>query len=103
MAADEIHQNDIGVQFLATVKDGSAVVDISTASVKQLIFKKPSNTVVAQSGTFSTNGTDGKMYYISVSGDLDECGTWSLQGYVDINSGKWHTDIHKFQVHRNLS
>ena len=42
MAANEIHLNDIGTQFLLTVKDGSSAVDISSATTKQIIIKNVS-------------------------------------------------------------
>lgn len=103
MPADEIHIGDIGVQFLATIKDGSSVVNISTATTKQLNFRKPSGSILNKTASFYTNGTDGQIYYTSISGDLDECGTWSLQGYISMAGGTWSTDIYKFQVHRNIS
>ena len=37
-----------------------------------------------------------------VLGDLDEDGMWKVQGYVVLSSGTYHTDIHRFKVHRNL-
>ena len=40
MAANEIHVNDVGTQFLVTVTDGSRAVDISSATTKELIIKK---------------------------------------------------------------
>ena len=43
MAANEIHINDVGTKFLVTVTDGTSAVNISSASTKQLIFKKPSS------------------------------------------------------------
>ena len=43
MAANEIHENDVGTKFKLTVKDGSSAVDISSAvaaGTKQVIIKK---------------------------------------------------------------
>ena len=102
MAANEIHLNDIGTQFLLTIKDGSATVDISTASTKQIIIKKPSATKITATATFSTNGSDGKIYYSTVADDLDETGSYKLQGKVIIDDGTFYTDITTFKVHRNL-
>lgn len=103
MAADEIHKNDVGVKFLVTVKDGSSVIDLSTATVIQLLFFKPSEAIVTKTAILNTTGTDGKMYYTSVAGDLNEEGTWSLQGYLENPAGSWHTDIVTFDVYRNLN
>tara|TARA_R100001377_G_C3191359_1_gene110745 strand:+ start:1150 stop:1458 length:309 start_codon:yes stop_codon:yes gene_type:complete len=102
MAANEIHLNDVGTQFLLTVKDGSSVVNISSATTKQIILKKPSGTKITNSTAFSTDGTDGKMYYNTVVDDLDETGSYKLQGKVIISDGTFYTDITTFKVYRNL-
>ena len=103
MAANEIHKGDIGTQFTVTVQDGTTVVDISTASTKQLIFKKPGGTILTKSTSFVTEGTDGKMQYVSVDGDLSDDGVWKMQGKVIIGGNTFSTDITSFKVYRNLS
>ena len=103
MAANEIHKGDIGTQFTVTVQDGTTVVDISTASTKQLIFKKPGGTILTKSTSFVTDGTDGKMQYVSVDGDLSDDGVWKMQGNVIIGGNTFSTDITSFKVYRNLS
>jgi len=100
--ASEIHVNDIGTRFLATIKDDNVTVDISTASSITMIFKKPDDEVIYRSGILYTNGTDGKVYYDAVAGDLDEAGHYKLQGRVALSSGTYYTDIYNFQVHCNL-
>jgi hypothetical protein len=102
MAANEIHENDVGTKFLVTVTDGSSAVNISSASTKQLIIKKPSGTKLTKATSFSTDGTDGKMYYNIAADDLDEAGTYKLQGKVIISDGTFFTDIQTFKVFRNL-
>tara|TARA_R110002110_G_scaffold293063_4_gene507080 strand:+ start:326 stop:634 length:309 start_codon:yes stop_codon:yes gene_type:complete len=102
MPANEIHLNDIGTQFLLTVTDGSTAVDISSASTKQIIIKKPSGTKITANTAFSSDGSDGKMYYTTVTNDLDEAGSYKLQGKVIISDGTFYTDITTFKVHRNL-
>jgi len=102
MAANEIHVDDVGTQFLLTIMDGSAAVDISSASTKQIIIKKPSGTKMTKSATFSSDGSDGKIYYSSIADDLDETGSYKLQGKVIISDGTFYTDITTFKVHRNL-
>ena len=103
MAANEIHKGDIGTQFTVTVQDGTTVVAISTASTKQLIFKKPGGTILTKSTSFVTDGTDGKMQYVSVDGDLSDDGVWKMQGKVIIGGNTFSTDITSFKVYRNLS
>jgi hypothetical protein len=100
--ASEIHVNDIGTRFLATIKDDGVVVDVSNASVINMIFKKPDDHVVYKSASLLTDGVDGKIYYDTVAGDLDEAGQYKLQGRVSLPSGTYFTDIYTFQVHCNL-
>ena len=102
MAANEIHVNDVGTQFLVTVTDGSSAVDISSATTKELIIKKPSGTKLTKATSFNTDGTDGKMQYSISYDDLYEAGSYKLQGKVVISDGTFYTDIHTFKVHRNL-
>jgi len=106
MAKNEIHFGDIGTKFLITIKDADSTVDISgtgaTAANKRIIFKKPSGTTVDQAASFNSDGIDGKLYYTTVSGDLDEDGIWKMQAKVIITGQTFHSDIHTFKVHRNL-
>jgi hypothetical protein len=101
MAANEIHLNDIGTVFTITLIDGTSTVGISTATTKTIIFGKPDGTSVSQAGTFTTDGTDGKMFYVTVDGDLDQCGWWKIQALIT-DSGTWKSDIGNFEVHKNI-
>lgn len=101
--AEEIHKNDIGTVFRATIKETGVVLDISNATTKEFYFFKPSCTVVTQTAGFLTDGTNGIMQYITTTGDLDEVGTWKIQGHIVTASGNWRTDIKKFEVYENLS
>ena len=100
MAKDQIHLNDIGTKFEVTIKDGTEVVDISGATTKSLLFLPPKGIRVTQAGTFSSsNGIDGVLTYTSVSGDLNEAGTWKLQAFVKLSGGTWSSDIIDFEVY----
>lgn len=100
--ASEIHVNDVGTRFLITVKDDGEIVNISGVPSISLIFKKPDDSIIYRSGLLFTNGVDGKVYYDTVAGDLDEAGYYKLQGRVVLTSGTFYTDIHTFQVHCNI-
>lgn len=100
--SSEIHLNDVGTRFLITVKDRDTIVNIANYSSLTLIFKKPSSTTIYRSGILHTDGTDGKIRYDTAAGDLNETGTYKLQGRVALPSGTFYTDIHNFQVHCNL-
>lgn len=102
MSVDEIHRYDIGTDLVATIKDGTSVVDISGATTRQIILGKPDGTSLTKSGTFTTDGTDGKLQYTTISGDLNICGWWKIQAYIVSSSGEWRSDINNFEVHRNI-
>ena len=103
MAANEIHLADIGTVFEVTLMDDTAVVDISTASVMEIVFEKPDKTKVINTAVFTNDGTDGKMQYvIALDTELDQTGNWKIQGIVTMPTGKWSSDIDKFKVYGNL-
>lgn len=100
--SSEIHVNDIGTRFLATIYDNGNIVDISSASQIQMIFRRPSDEVFYRVGNLLTSGVDGKVYYDTVAGDLVDVGMHKLQAKVYLPSGTYYTDIYSFRVHCNL-
>ena len=102
--ANEIHVDDIGTRFLLTVKDSGVVVNLAPATLLQVNFRKPDDTVVNRTGSTLLDGSiiSGVMYYDTVAGDLDQAGHYKLQGKVGLTSGTYYTDIHTFKVHCNL-
>ena len=102
MPANEIHVDDVGTAFTLTIKDGDSAVNISTATTKKIVIKKPSGTKLTYNTAFVSDGSDGKMVYNAAAGDLDEAGTYKLQSYVIISDGTFYTDITSFKVYRNL-
>ena len=103
---DEVHLGDIGTVFRATINDCSngtqTPLDVSSATTLELFFKKPSGTVVTQTAVLTTDGTDGQIEYVTISGDLDEVGNWMLQARVVMAGGDWRSDIGQFRVYANL-
>ena len=101
MAQGEIHKDDIGTQFTASFLDGTATVNVSGATTKQLLFVKPSGAIVIQIGS---DGTDtNQLTYTTVTGDLNETGEFKLQGFITIGGSSWHSDISTFTVHPNVN
>ena len=102
MAQDEIHYLNIGTQFERTVQDGGSVVDISSATTKEILLKPPTGTTKAKAAAFTSDGTDGVLAYTTVLDDLDEVGTWQLQVHIVIDAGDFYTDVENFIVYGNL-
>jgi len=103
MSANEIHLGDIGTIFDVTVMDGTTAVNISTATVKSFILKKPDGSSVTKTAAFKVLGVDGVLTWTTTATtDLDQAGTWSLQVYIEMPTGKWHSDTYSFVVYLNL-
>lgn len=100
--ASEIHVGDIGTELIITVKDDGVVVDISAATLLQIIIKKPNGISYTKTGTLYTDGTDGKMKYVSVDGDFSAPGNYKIQGKVTLTGGTYYSSISDFQVYCNL-
>ncbi len=99
---EEVHVGDIGTVFEVTIKDNTSVVDISSATTMQIIFRKPDGSRLEKTATLTNSGVDGKMEYTSVSGDLDRHGSWKLQGRVVMSGGAWRSSVGNFDVYPNL-
>ena len=78
-----IHLNDTGTVFQLTIQkpDGTAY-DLSSATTKEIVFVSPVGSFNTKAASFTTNGTDGKIKYTTVSGDITVIGEWKL--YVHI-------------------
>ena len=105
---EEAHVNDIGTIFRVTVYDttstgGSVVAYISSATTITFTFKRPDGTTFTKSGAFTSDGTDGKVQYTTIDGDLNGAGTWSLQVLIVISGGLTHnTNVATFRVFENI-
>jgi hypothetical protein len=96
-----IFTGDVGTALRCTVKDeDDATVNVSTATVKRIKLEDPDGTVVTKTASFYTDGSDGKIQYVTTATDLHTAGEWKLYGYVEVGSGAWHTDPERITVHQ---
>ena len=107
MAKETIQVDDEGTVFEFPIKDNGAVLDLSSATIKQIKFKKPKTSTLAaetitKTASFATDGTDGILTYTTVAGDIDRKGTWYVQAYVEIPDWKGHSEVEVFIVRENL-
>ena len=103
MAANEVHIGDTGTRFTLTFYDDTTLVDVSAATTKQILFLAPDGGLLTKTATFTTDGSDGKIYYDSLAADFDEKGVWCWQGRVVTPSGEWWSDVASFEVYPNLT
>lgn len=99
----DIHLGDVGTTFILTIMDGTAIVDISAASIMKINLVSPSTSKTTHTATHTTDGSDGKMEYAtSAPNVLSEIGTWQWQGQVTLPDGAWKTSVLTFTVLDNL-
>ena len=98
-----VHVGDIGTIFELTVEDCNGVVDISTATTLEIIFRKPDGTQVINLACLSGTGVDGKMRYkTTVSTEIDQEGDWLMQGRVEFGADDFKTTVVGFNVQGNI-
>lgn len=106
MSRGAVQSGDIGTIFEITLTNAGAVLDISNATGvndKYMLFKKPDSSTLQKDSVFVTDGTDGKMNYTGVDGDLDQVGTWEIQGWANLGSGSWYSSIGEFACGRDIA
>ena len=99
---EEIHKEDIGTIFRLTVKDSDVVVDISSQTLMQIKLRPKDGATKTKTAVFTTDGTDGKMQYVTIAGDLHCTDEWELQSRVTLSDGDWNSNIATFRVYANL-
>lgn len=100
-----LYQNDIGVALVAELrvtgtKPGVADVayDLTDVVSVTVLIRKPSGTTVSKTGTVY-NARKGEVRYVTVSGDLDQVGTYTWQAQVVPAAGQvLHSAMDTFQV-----
>ena len=99
-----VHNGDVGTVFRLTIVDtAGTAIDVSTATTKYIYFQDPSGVRMQKTAAFTTDGTDGKIQYTSVPGDIDSVGIWQIQGYVETSLGKFWTEKDSFKVYSTLA
>lgn len=84
------------------LKEGYGYVDISSATLKNIIIKKPDDTILTNTASFFTDGTDGIIYYTTVEDDLDQAGTYYVQSYIEMPTFEGYSTPTSFVVYDNL-
>lgn len=104
MTVEEVQLNDVGTIIEITViEENNSIVDLSSATTKQIKILKPSGAIITEDADFVTNGTDGKLKYTIQAGDLNEIGLHRVQAYLVLAYWTGHTGAEeKIYVCSNL-
>lgn len=104
MTCPPIRIGDTGTSLEVTVVDcDGAIIPLNSATIMTIRLKAPNDAaLVNKTAELVTDGSDGKMHYVTQAGDLNQSGKWKVQGYVALPAGNWSTDIDSFVVADNL-
>ena len=93
-----LRKGDVGTFLRWTVSEDTGAVDVSAATVKQLKLVKPDGTQLTKTLVNSTkstdkkDGTDGRVEYVTVAGDVNLKGTYKWQLFFNLaswNGNSW--------------
>lgn len=99
MSIGVVHLGDIGTLLALTITENGLPVDLSPCTVKWIKIKRKDGTTYAVAAEFDqSNGTNGVLQYVFQSGELNVTGLWTVQGYVVMPNGSWHTATTTFEV-----
>lgn len=100
---EEIYLGDVGTSFEFTILDQEGnVVPLTGTGTFKLRFKRPRGERLEVPATLVTDGTDGRIRYVTVAGDIDEAGKWKVQSFVQTSQGAWSSNVHEFFVLNTL-
>jgi hypothetical protein len=80
----------------------TSILDVSTATLKEITIERPDKTKVTRAAIFTTDGTDGLIYILTIAGDLSLEGTYRIQAEVNMPAWQGKTEIGEFEVEDNL-
>ena len=81
-----VHEGDVGVDItLQAIEDG-AIVNITGATDRFIYARTPSGTVKTWAATIVSGANGTLRFRTLLASDLDEEGTWTLQGKFTLGS-----------------
>lgn len=99
---NEFRVGDEGSILRVTVREDGVAVDISSATTKKINLLNPDGIKTPKTADFTTDGSDGKIEYIVIAGDLNRSGIWRIEAHIESPSGKWTTSPEDFQVFKKI-
>jgi hypothetical protein len=99
-----LHVGDDGtvVEFTMYREDGTTVLPLGDATELRVDIIRPDQTLINGVAELTTDGSDGKLFYVIVDGDLNQAGPYKFQPVVTKPDGHWHGDVRKEKVKGNV-
>lgn len=76
--------------------------DVSDADELRVYVERPDGAVFLRPGRIVSDGSDGRVRYVSLAGDLSQRGTWKVQGWSRRGAEYLASDVTTFEVAYNL-
>jgi hypothetical protein len=95
----------VGVQGFVielTIMNNGKPMDISSAQSTLMIFQDPSGITTQKTAVFSTDGTNGKIRYVTVDDDLSLSGNYQIQAFIVLPTFSGYSGTGSFYVAPNL-
>jgi hypothetical protein len=99
---NKIQAGAINLMLELDLMEGNAPLDVSSANVINIIIQKPDNSFITYPAMFRTDGTDGKIYHLTVAKDIDMGGDYYIQSYLEMPNFKGYSTPVKFTVYENI-
>jgi hypothetical protein len=90
---------DIGTVLRLTLQDqNGAPINLGPASTLQILLRSPAGVWATKTATLTNDGSDGKLQYATLSGDLSATGRWRYRARVVIPQGTFSSESVQFSV-----
>lgn len=103
--SQELQRGAINAIIEVDVEEDGEAVDLSPVLTKTLYFRKPNGDTVSKAASFVTDGTDGKLQYVTEDADfLDQAGIWKVQAFLEFPGSGYEGRGHvgQFPVRDNI-
>lgn len=90
-------------KLVVVITENGSAKDISGADAIYIFIMSPEGTAIVKTAEFSTDGRDGSIEYKCNDRDLDQDGSWGIQGQAEIGDDVWPSDLGTFPVDPNLA
>jgi len=99
---EELHIGDDGTILVFTILEDNVPAPISDATTKTIKFEKPDGTTFSKTADFLTDGSDGKLKYVTAEADFDTAGVWRVQAFVELSDWYGNSSIATLRVYPNI-
>jgi len=102
MSWTNIQADDFGWVGRLTLQQDGATFDASSYTTKEFIFIDPDGTAATKTADFDSDGTDGKLKYTILTGEVDSAGNWNVVARIKKAGVELTTDPLEFRVKARL-